>query len=532
MTHARARLLGFCAEAVDQIKVECDLLLRDDPKPEGSEDQKDSLLGCGSALVSLLGQLASHVSSCHPRLQSEHGSVETESTKQGLTLKRLDDIISIAHSKFYAFVFKDLPKCWSHLYTDASILKFCFLLLQPNRNPGTSVASSVSIKGSVVTELVKTLDLALVLAGATGKRRGRQWIDEAFGLLQKALAADEEGTQIWSVSVKSPAKRQRLVEPTRTKHAEKVSDGCTSFSAEEPFTPPIDRAVKRIAALPLESFQTYLDKADPKLGPQPVVLTGITDDWPARTTNPWNRPSYLLSQTFDGRRLVPIEIGRSYVDEGWGQKIVPFREFLGSYIDRSLSGDESPSTGETGDYQHIGYLAQHSLFTQLPNLRKDILVPDYCYTSPPQHPTDPSMDQPELSEPLLNAWFGPAGTITPLHTDPYHNLLVQVVGRKYVRLYSPLETERMRSRGKENGVDMYNTSLLDVGVLEGWDDVIQEQSSYGSTPESIESIRKAFKDVPFFDCILEPGDTLYIPIGWWHYVRGLSVSFSVSFWWN
>lgn len=34
------------------------------------------------------------------------------------------------------------------------------------------------------------------------------------------------------------------------------------------------------------------------------------------------------------------------------------------------------------------------------------------------------------------------------------------------------------------------------------------------------------------DCVLEPGQMLFIPPGWWHYVRSTTVSFSVSFWWR
>ena len=32
--------------------------------------------------------------------------------------------------------------------------------------------------------------------------------------------------------------------------------------------------------------------------------------------------------------------------------------------------------------------------------------------------------------------------------------------------------------------------------------------------------------------VLQPGEMLYIPPRWWHYVKSLSVSFSVSFWWK
>lgn len=40
------------------------------------------------------------------------------------------------------------------------------------------------------------------------------------------------------------------------------------------------------------------------------------------------------------------------------------------------------------------------------------------------------------------------------------------------------------------------------------------------------------RDLEFLDCILEEGDMLYIPPKWWHYVRSLTTSLSVSFWWS
>lgn len=61
----------------------------------------------------------------------------------------------------------------------------------------------------------------------------------------------------------------------------------------------------------------------------------------------------------------------------------------------------------------IRYLAQHPLFDQIPALRSDILTPEYC-----------CLGEGEMQ--AINAWLGPAGTVTPLHYDPHHNLLAQV----------------------------------------------------------------------------------------------------------
>lgn len=550
-----------------------------------------------------------------------------------LMLKRLDDIISIAYSKFYAYLYKDLPLCWRQLYTDASILKFGYLFLSSQQIRGLErdgVDVTVSCQDArdaaeqSVQAMVKTLDLALILAGAGGLSRGRKWIDTAFDLFEQVCDATNVGGTMTTTAARSshhggqamttatnimppPAKRARLDSSARTAAPGRAG---TAFSTFEPFTPPVRNAIRRVSAdvMDMAAFQQYLDRADPHRGPDPLILTGLIEDWPARGPRPWNNPDYLLSRTFGGRRLVPVEIGRSYVDEGWGQKIVTFGEFLRSHIDPTSvappQGAPAPTdqdqeqrrtpaaaeqAGDRSDHPHpappshntasrpaaaqpppppatttaVAYLAQHQLFLQLPQLRNDILIPDHCYTTPPPHPTDRSQDQPELDAPLLNAWLGPPGTITPLHTDPYHNLLAQVVGRKYVRLYSPLKggaDGSMRARGREGGVEMGNTSAWDVGVLEGWDpdpdadpdaDIQAPSSpdSNGRRGVDVEGVdegpgdggeaaaaaadrARQFREVPFVDCILEPGDTLYVPIGWWHYVRGLSVSFSVSLWWN
>ncbi|TRX96789.1 hypothetical protein FHL15_002095 [Xylaria flabelliformis] len=560
-----------------------------------------SLVGCGTALTDLLSRQANIVNSlCQGNIKIANATSTTapgsqeppgEAQKCDLALKRLDDVASIAYSKFYAYLFKDLPVCWRQLYTDAQILKFCLLFLKspygttghhhPLRGVGSSCDDGIK-HHDCLYELVKTLDLALILAGAAGERRGRRWIDKALELLHFIWLAEgedqEDGPSGATSNDSRPAKRAKHTgnhDALDTRDSYVASD---TFSTREPFTPPVTHPIKVVEALSIDEFQTYMDRPrDPKLGPEPLILRSTLREWPALSTRPWNRPSYLLSQTFDGRRLVPVEVGRSYVDEGWGQKLITFGDFLREYIDpttstslndvqedhdssqasdtgrseikgsRSIIKDSSKEDTPQQSKPTIAYLAQHQLFTQLPALRNDILIPDYCYTSPPPHPIEAGIDQPELDAPLLNAWFGPPGTISPLHNDPYHNILTQVVGRKYVRLYAPQhDTARLAARGKENGVEMGNTSALDVGVVEGWDDCLpttegdgeqgehdrEEEEGGGEIGEEEEENIKAFKTLPFVDCILEPGDALYIPIGWWHYVRGLSVSFSVSFWWN
>ena len=109
-----------------------------------------------------------------------------------------------------------------------------------------------------------------------------------------------------------------------------------------------------------------------------------------------------------------------------------------------------------------------------------------------------------------NAWFGPEGTVSPLHHDPKHNLLCQVFGEKYVRLYE--ESENAHVYPHQSPM-LFNTSQVDV-----------ENPDLAKFPD--------FSQARFSDYILRPGDCLYIPPRCWHYLRSLSISFSVSFWFS
>jgi hypothetical protein len=39
----------------------------------------------------------------------------------------------------------------------------------------------------------------------------------------------------------------------------------------------------------------------------------------------------------------------------------------------------------------------------------------------------------------------------------------------------------------------------------------------------------ALRGLPILETIVEPGEFLFIPVGWWHEVRSLEVSISLSF---
>ncbi|KAJ0179745.1 hypothetical protein K1T71_004336 [Dendrolimus kikuchii] len=212
----------------------------------------------------------------------------------------------------------------------------------------------------------------------------------------------------------------------------------------------------------------------------PVVLDKCINHWPA--LKKWQDPNYLLE--IAGMRTISIEIGNKYTDADWTQKLMTLKEFITEHIYKSNTS--------------TGYLAQYQLFDQVPELRNDVTEPEYCCFSDSDDPTD------------IMAWFGPKGTVSPLHHDPKKNLLAQVIGEKQIFLYAPTDSEYLYPHEHEL---MNNTARVDPR-------------------EPDLTLYPKYASAKAYYCLLKPGQLLFIPPKWWHFVESLSVSFSVSFWWE
>lgn len=219
---------------------------------------------------------------------------------------------------------------------------------------------------------------------------------------------------------------------------------------------------------------------------KPAILCKCMAQWSALTK--WSQPTYIIGVA--GERTVPIEIGSHYTNDDWAQDLVKLKDFIRrQFVD-------GPSSN-----QRIEYLAQHNLFDQIPQLRQDIIVPEYCCVS----------DAADVDvQPDIKAWFGPKGTVSPMHHDPKHNLLCQVFGHKRIILAAPDDTPNLYAHENEM---LANTSLIDA-----------ENIDFDKFPLAA--------NAKFYSLTLYKGEMLYIPPKWWHFVRSLDKSFSVSFWWE
>ncbi|MEC5215495.1 hypothetical protein RCH09_000426 [Actimicrobium sp. GrIS 1.19] len=105
-------------------------------------------------------------------------------------------------------------------------------------------------------------------------------------------------------------------------------------------------------------------------------------------------------------------------------------------------------------------------------------------------------------------WLGPAGTVTPLHCDYDDNLFAQIWGTKRIFLSPPHHDEFLYPREAN-------------AVLFG--------SPFNPEAPDFQAFPLA-RQATMIECIVEPGELLYVPAGWYHQVRALTFSLSSNRW--
>ena len=235
----------------------------------------------------------------------------------------------------------------------------------------------------------------------------------------------------------------------------------------------------------VERLTPDMFKQDYASSGKPVVITDAISDWKALGL--WS-PDYLKSKI--GKIAVPVSVSPNGVFSGDPKKGFAGRSQMmtvGNFIDLITS------RGQAGKRY---YIQQKAILQVFPKLAEDIKLPDY------------------LERRLVtaaNLWFGSGGNISPLHYDATHNLLAQVVGQKRVVLFSPRHLRQLYPFSTHSRIP--HLSRVDI-----------EHPDYEKYPR--------FRKAEAIECILGPGDVLFIPAFWWHQVHSLDITVSVNFWWK
>jgi hypothetical protein len=206
---------------------------------------------------------------------------------------------------------------------------------------------------------------------------------------------------------------------------------------------------------------------------RPVVFTDLAADWPASSR--WSADD--LKQRFGD---VQVEVQAAAAQLA-GVITAPPRPplSLAAFIDRLAAGERD-----------LRLVPQQQLLQgRLAALLGDVgTLPDFC------------------ASPVLAATatlgIDAEGAATPLQHAAAMSLQVQVVGRSRWRFVSPLQGPLLYNY-------VGNTSPVDI-----------DQPDFNRYP--------AFRQARVIEVIVEPGETLFVPLGWWRQVTALTFGVSLA----
>lgn len=381
----------------------------------------DSLQSCFTHSLQLIEKACSSSS-------SSGGGVVVDLEQVITTCKTVVDRCT---EHFHSIHHSQVTRAWLRLYVDCCLLQGLAAL---SLCSGPSIVNDEA-KSSMTKDAIKALDMALIVTSAPGPSR-YELVQDVIGALQEVHIRHSKG--LGSSSLKSPpSSSPAFAALSLNKDAANEHVGIEK-EKQETFC-RATRHIKELDGIPgLEDYHRHYIN-------QPFVVRRFAQDWPALDPfdenedqaatalqdpiqdgsgasglQKWQSWQYLLERT-GPCRVVPVEIGKEYTHERWRQSIVPWEDFL------SKAGWSSSSTEQQEDAEdETFYLAQHDVFHQFDQLRRDVLVPDIVYSCPPApdglaSPYVAPLDEETGEGYIMSAWIGPAQTTSPAHTDPYYN---------------------------------------------------------------------------------------------------------------
>jgi len=202
---------------------------------------------------------------------------------------------------------------------------------------------------------------------------------------------------------------------------------------------------------------------------QPFLMTGVVGRWPICT------------------------LTRESLRERFGH--VPVRARVGDYIGTAFAPDRAMQDMSMAEYLELA-AQDHELPPYVGNLELRELN-GMCHW--------PAYFD-KMGPPRF--WLGPERCVTPLHCDFDDNIFAQLLGTKRIFLAPPHHDEFLYP--KEANAMLFGSPFD------------PEAPDFDKFPLA--------RQANVIELIVEPGDMLYVPAGWYHQVRALTFSLSANRW--
>ena len=246
-------------------------------------------------------------------------------------------------------------------------------------------------------------------------------------------------------------------------------------------TPPRTVPLAAMSLITVSEFERYV-RADG----EPLLVRGWMADW--RAVSAWD---FDFFSTRYGSDMIAIthDGGRAVLE-------TTLADYLDYHKDRGADTTLGRLERQLGRSRPF-YCLSYKPFRDHPELWDDVSLPPFVADWLPYLPAELRVKH----FPQHQGWvfMGGSGSAGPLHQDSHHTItwFAQVCGRKKFYVYAPQDAD---------------------GVYAGAVDAVQ--------PDLMKHPR--FCDVVGRECVLSPGEMLFLPPDWWHQAVALDDSITVS----